>query len=69
VVRAITDLAHALGMETTAEGVEENEQLAELRMQGCSSVQGFLFSRPVPADRVAALLGSDEAKRTGTNAA
>jgi len=69
VVRAITDLAHALGMETTAEGVEENEQLAELRMQGCSSVQGFLFSRPVPADRVAALLGTDAAKRTGTNAA
>ena len=69
VVRAITDLAHALGMETTAEGVEENEQLAELRMQGCSSVQGFLFSRPVPADRVAVLLGTDDAKRTGTSAA
>ncbi len=34
-------------METTAEGVEETGQLAELRAQGCTSVQGFLFSRPV----------------------
>jgi len=65
VVRAITELANALGMETTAEGVEENEQLAELRMQGCSSVQGFLFSRPVAADQVAVLLGSDAAKSAG----
>ena len=49
IVRAITDLARALGMETTAEGVENTEQLAELRQQGCSSVQGYLFSRPVNA--------------------
>jgi len=49
IVRAITDLARALGMETTAEGVENPEQLAELRLQGCSSVQGYLFSRPVTA--------------------
>ena len=45
IVRAITDLARALGMETTAEGVENREQLAELRLQGCSSVQGYLFSQ------------------------
>ncbi|QIK77546.1 EAL domain-containing protein [Sphingomonas piscis] len=56
VVRAITDLAGALGMETTAEGVEEDSQLAELRSQGCSSVQGFLFARPMPARKVAELL-------------
>ena len=49
IVRAITDLARALGMETTAEGVEENDQLAELRKHGCSSVQGYLFSRPINA--------------------
>ena len=55
VVRAITDLARALGMETTAEGVEEVSQLEELQLQGCSSVQGFLLSRPIGADQVAAL--------------
>jgi diguanylate cyclase (GGDEF)-like protein len=49
IVHAITDLARALGMETTAEGVESSEQLAELRLHGCSSVQGYLFSRPVNA--------------------
>jgi len=43
IVRAITDLARALGMETTAEGVENSAQLAELRLQGCSSVQGWLI--------------------------
>jgi diguanylate cyclase (GGDEF)-like protein len=49
IVQAIIDLARALGMETTAEGVEDSAQLTELRVHGCSSVQGFLFSRPVKA--------------------
>ena len=62
-VRAITDLASALGMETTAEGVEESEQLEHLRDQGCTSVQGFLFSRPVQAGMIAGLLGADAAGR------
>jgi EAL domain-containing protein (putative c-di-GMP-specific phosphodiesterase class I) len=56
IVRAITELAQALGIETTAEGVEENEQVAELRSHGCSSVQGFLFARPMPAAEVTRLL-------------
>ena len=47
IVRAITELANALGMETTAEGVEETAQLTELRSHGCSSVQGFLFAEPI----------------------
>ncbi len=59
VVRAITDLADALGMETTAEGVEESGQLAELRAQGCTSVQGFLFSRPVNSAAVLEMLKAD----------
>ncbi len=58
VVRAITDLARALGMETTAEGVEESSQLEQLNAHGCSSVQGFLLSRPIRSDQVAALFGS-----------
>jgi diguanylate cyclase (GGDEF)-like protein len=59
IVRAITDLARALGMETTAEGVEESEQLAELRQHGCSSVQGFLFSRPIDPREIPALLADE----------
>jgi diguanylate cyclase (GGDEF)-like protein len=47
IVRAITELAHALNMEVTAEGVEESAQLAELRAYGCSSVQGYLFAEPM----------------------
>ncbi|MDB5680741.1 MAG: diguanylate cyclase domain protein [Sphingomonas bacterium] len=67
IVRAITDLARALGMETTAEGVEENDQLTELRKHGCSSVQGYLFSRPINAIAVRELL-ADEASRNAAAA-
>jgi diguanylate cyclase (GGDEF)-like protein len=59
IVHAITDLAHALGMETTAEGVEESDQLAELRLHGCSSVQGYLFSRPIDPCAVHVLLADE----------
>jgi diguanylate cyclase (GGDEF)-like protein len=52
IVRAITELAHALNIETTAEGVEETAQLMELRAHGCSSVQGFLFSEPMTTAEV-----------------
>ena len=52
IVHAITELANALGMETTAEGVEETAQLMELRAHGCSSVQGYLFAEPMGADEV-----------------
>ena len=63
IVRAITDLARALGMETTAEGVEEDDQLAELRKHGCSSVQGYLFSRPIDAAAVRDLLAETPPRR------
>lgn len=56
VIRAITTLADALGMDTLAEGVEDQEQLEVLRQEGCQFIQGFLFSRPVPADQVARLI-------------
>jgi diguanylate cyclase (GGDEF)-like protein len=62
IVGAITELARALGMDTTAEGVEDNEQLAELRRHGCSSVQGYLFSRPVDAAAARALLAAARAR-------
>jgi diguanylate cyclase (GGDEF)-like protein len=63
IVKAITDLASALGMETTAEGVEETSQLSELRAHGCSSVQGYLFSRPIAGRDVAELLKQEGAIR------
>ena len=56
IVRAIVDLAAALHMEITAEGVEDADQLGCLRGQGCDSIQGFLLSRPVEIDAIARLL-------------
>lgn len=47
IVKAIVDLATALKMDTTAEGVEDDRQLAQLRENGCTTLQGYLFSRPV----------------------
>lgn len=60
ILKAVTDLAQAFGAETTAEGVEESDQLAELRRHGCSSVQGFLFSRAIDAGQVHALLADED---------
>lgn len=48
VIRAVVDLAHTLGLQVVAEGVEEPEQLAWLRDCECDAVQGFLLARPVP---------------------
>ncbi|GJE39132.1 EAL domain-containing protein (putative c-di-GMP-specific phosphodiesterase class I) [Methylobacterium persicinum] len=56
IVRAVISLGASLGMTTTAEGVETEAQLARLRAEGCDEVQGFLFSRPVPIQDVAALI-------------
>ncbi len=57
IVRAVTGLGSNLGITITAEGVETTAQLDQLRAEGCDQVQGFLFSRPVPARDVVALLG------------
>ena len=56
IVRAIAGLGASLGIATTAEGVETQEQLARLRLDGCTEVQGYLFSRPVPVGEARALL-------------
>ncbi len=49
IVRAIILLSHSLNLRVVAEGVEEREQLEQLRMLGCDEIQGFYFSRPLPA--------------------
>jgi EAL domain-containing protein (putative c-di-GMP-specific phosphodiesterase class I) len=56
IIRAVTGLAGSLGMTTTAEGVETKEQLDILRTEGCTQVQGYLFSRPQPTRDIPALL-------------
>src|SRR5690606_27919409 len=60
IIKAVIGLGQSLGMATTAEGVETEEQLAAVREQGCSEVQGFLFSPPLPASGVAMLLGAGD---------
>lgn len=54
IVAAIIDMAENLGLLTIAEGVETGEQLSWLRAQGCDELQGYLFSRPLPAAAFAA---------------
>jgi diguanylate cyclase (GGDEF)-like protein len=56
IVRAVTGLGISLGIKTTAEGVETMEQLQLLRAEGCTEVQGFLFSAAQPASEVERLL-------------
>jgi predicted signal transduction protein with EAL and GGDEF domain len=56
IVRAATGLAAALGMETVAEGIETEEQLALVAAEGCAEAQGYLFSRPMPAADVLGFL-------------
>lgn len=56
-VRSTIDLAHDLGLKVVAEGAEDLECLAFLRAAGCDMVQGYVISRPVPADELAMLLG------------
>lgn len=51
ITRAIVAMAHSFGMSVIAEGVETMEQLNFLRTLGCEEFQGYLFSKPVPADQ------------------
>jgi EAL domain-containing protein (putative c-di-GMP-specific phosphodiesterase class I) len=56
VARSIVALARALGKHVVAEGVETDEQLQHLVALGCDELQGYLFSRPLPAGQLAAWL-------------
>jgi diguanylate cyclase (GGDEF)-like protein len=66
IVRAVTGLGSSLGMAITAEGVETEEQLQRLKDEGCTEVQGFLFSSPQPVSELGALF---DRLRTGAKAA
>jgi diguanylate cyclase (GGDEF)-like protein len=56
IVRTIIALAETLGMVTTAEGVETRQQLEWLKAEGCTEIQGYLISRPLPASELATLI-------------
>jgi diguanylate cyclase (GGDEF)-like protein len=55
-VAAMVDLGHALGCGVEAEGVETDQQLAQVRALGCDGAQGYFLGRPVPEDAVGALI-------------
>lgn len=59
IVRSIAALGRSLGMSITAEGVETSAQLAAVADSGCTDVQGYLISRPLPADHVPTFLSGN----------
>jgi EAL domain-containing protein (putative c-di-GMP-specific phosphodiesterase class I) len=56
IVRSTIDMSHALGLKVVAEGVEHGETRDLLRAWGCDTLQGYFFSRPLPADAFEAWL-------------
>lgn len=59
-VRSSIDLAHALEMAVTAEGVDDAMALALLRVMGCDLLQGYFISPPIPLDQLITFLGDEE---------
>jgi len=58
IVESVIDLAHAVGLSVVAEGLETPEQLERLRELGCDHAQGYLFSKPRPAQDLDTLLAT-----------
>jgi predicted signal transduction protein with EAL and GGDEF domain len=56
IVRAVCELARSFGAATTAEGVETDDQLTRISAEGCTEVQGYIFSKALPAEEIPALL-------------
>jgi c-di-GMP phosphodiesterase Gmr len=64
IVRTVLSLARALGMKTTAEGIETEEISVTLKRLGCTVGQGYYYARPLPADAAYTFLTSDSAAIT-----
>jgi EAL domain-containing protein (putative c-di-GMP-specific phosphodiesterase class I) len=62
ITTAIIAMGHALGLTVVAEGVETDAHQALLRKQGCDEMQGYLFSRPMPASRFGEYLKESQAR-------
>jgi diguanylate cyclase (GGDEF)-like protein len=62
IIRAVAGLGHSFGITTTAEGVETQEQLDQMRAEGCTEAQGYFYSKPMPASEIAPLLSRFEAR-------
>ena len=54
VLHATVALANALRLPVTAEGIETEEQAMAVKLSGCDKLQGYLFSKPLPADEITA---------------
>ena len=65
IVKMVLSLARSLNLKTVAEGVETKKQLAFLRNQGCDEMQGYLFSKPLPATEMATLLNEGKKMQIG----
>jgi diguanylate cyclase (GGDEF)-like protein len=63
IVKAVIHMAHALSLDTVAEGVETPDQLAVLKDLGCDYAQGYLFSRPQPPEALEAVLAETARRR------
>ncbi|RDE49033.1 MAG: EAL domain-containing protein [Candidatus Accumulibacter meliphilus] len=68
IVQAIIAMSHKLGKIALAEGVETEEQMHYLRRCDCDEMQGYYFSRPLPADQVSALRSAGKRLALGSNA-
>lgn len=66
IITAIIQMAKALGFKTIAEGVETPAQLAFMQAKGCDEIQGYLFSKPLPAEACITLLKSGKLTLTET---
>jgi diguanylate cyclase (GGDEF)-like protein len=60
IIRAVVALADSLGMSTTAEGVETEDECRIVNQLGCRKIQGYLYGRPMPAAEARKLFGEDE---------
>ena len=64
IIRAVVAMAESLGMTTTAEGVENEDEAEMIRRLGCNKIQGFHFGRPMPADDVAKIFKRSGSRKT-----
>jgi len=66
IIRAVVAMADSLGMSTTAEGAETEDEVKMIRKLGCSNIQGYYFGRPMSPENALALFQNHDASHTGT---